>query len=122
MKNFSIAIATAAAIFTAGLAHAAKVEVNQEIQGASLHEDGVDMVVYYTHAAENAFEVVATYVEDGDATKPYRMRMALKDGDRVTFALPGRMTISYTFARNGKTVSMETKPVVGKVDLAQASE
>ena len=83
MKRALIAFATAAAMFATGSAHAANIELTKEIQGASIHEDGVDMVVYYTHAGE-AFEVVATYVEDGDAATPYRMRMALRDGDSVT--------------------------------------
>lgn len=121
MKKSLIAFATATAVLASSFANAASVELTKEIQAASIHEDGVDMVVYYTHAGD-AFEVVATYVENGDATTPYRMRMAMTDGDSVTFALPGRPNLNYTFARAGQTVSVNTSPTNRKMRLAQSAE
>lgn len=102
-------------------AFSAEIELTKEIQGASLHETGVDMVVYYTKD-DQILEVVATYVEDGDANNPSRMRMGLMDGDKVTFALPGRKETNYTFSRTGKTVRVKSTPTGHVTKVAQAAE
>lgn len=100
---------TAAAIFAATSALAGEITLNAEMEAASLHEAGVDMVVYYTDA-DTHFEVVATYVEPMAKDEPLRMRMGLNDGDKVTFALPEHPATNYTFARNGATVSVNAVP------------
>lgn len=121
MNRFIISIATAAAIFTTAPAHAAEVELSREIQGASIHENGVDMVVYYTRAGA-LLEVVATYVEDGDARNPSRLRMGMADGDKVKFALPGREGLNYAFSRNGASVRVVTEPVSEPIEIARSAD
>ena len=121
MNRFIISIATAAAMFATVPAHAAEIELSREIQGASIHERGVDMVVYYTKAGE-LLEVVATYVEDGDARNPSRIRMGMADGDAVKFALPGRRGLHYAFSRTGETVRVVTEPASDSVEVASSSE
>lgn len=119
MKRAFASIALAAGLITAP-AIAAEIELTKEIQGASIHETGVDMVVYYTKDGER-LEVVATYVEDGDAANPNRMRMGLMDGDNVTFALPGRMETNYTFSRAGQTVRVKSTPSGYQTKVAKAA-
>lgn len=121
MNRFIISTAVAAAIFSAAPAHAAEIELSREIQGASIHENGVDMVVYYTRAGE-LLEVVATYVEDDDARNPSRIRMGMADGDKVKFALPGRRGLNYAFSRTGDAVRVVTEPVSDSIRIAQSAE
>ena len=70
---------TIAATLIATSAAAGEVTLEREIQAGSLHEGGVDMVVYYVDHQDH-FEVVATYVSD--TTDPARIRMGLMDGRR----------------------------------------
>lgn len=74
--------------------------------GATLHDAGIDMSVYWTPAAEGAgYEVVATYLTATDA-EPSRIAMVLNDGDRVSFGLPGARGVIYSFAREGAAVTV----------------
>lgn len=114
----SILIATM--LFSSTAVAAGEIKLTKEIQGASLHEDGVDMVVYYTKEGE-IFEVVATYLTDDSADGPARIRMGLMNSDRVTFALPGRPEMNYTFFRHGSTVRVETTPTGAAPRLAKAN-
>ncbi|MBP7001537.1 hypothetical protein [Amaricoccus sp.] len=81
---------------------------------ASLHEGPLDMVAYYGAAPEGApgsMEVVATFApKAGRGGHALRIAMALGDGDRVAFALPGYPATRYVFAREGGalTVAGET--------------
>ncbi len=104
--TFKFALTTAAAIFAATSVFAGEITLNAEMEAASLHEAGVDMVVYYTDA-DTHYEVVATYVEPRAKDEPLRMRMGLVDGDEVTFALPMLPETAYTFARKGTVVSVK---------------
>jgi hypothetical protein len=87
-----------------GLVRADAITLDAPIAGASVHTGGVDMVVYYVDR-EDHFEVVATYASVDGPFEPGRLRMALTDGDRVSFGLPGMATaVLYTFERSGETV------------------
>jgi len=99
----------AATLFAATSAFAGEITLNAEMEAASLHEAGVDMVVYYTDA-DTHFEVVATYVEPMAKDEPLRLRMGLTDGDKVTFSLPSLPETNYTFARVGEIVSVTAVP------------
>lgn len=108
----TIRILTAAAFVAAALSAAAasadEAVLTQPIQAGSIHEAGVDMVVYYTRAGD-LLEVTATYVSEREPA-PQRMRMGLADGDAVSFGLPGEAKIAYGFSRDGDTVTISTTP------------
>ncbi len=72
---------------------------------ASLHEGPLDLVAYYGPAPEGAIEVVAT-VAPKTGANALRVAMALGDGDRVSFAMPGYPSTLYTFARAGVTLTV----------------
>ena len=95
--------AIAFALFSGTLTQAGEIELSKPIQGASLHDGGIDMVVYYTDHSTH-FEVVATYVENDHPDHPSRLRMRMQDGDDVTFSLSGLTETRYAFARNGEIV------------------
>ncbi len=61
MPRTFTAIAPAMTIAFSTIAQAAEVELARPIQAGSLHENGVDMVVYYTNQ-DQVLDVVATYV------------------------------------------------------------
>ncbi|MEO0995010.1 MAG: hypothetical protein AAFX62_14530 [Pseudomonadota bacterium] len=92
----------------AGSAHAGEIALERELQGASLHDGGIDMVVYYLDR-EDHLEVVATYATAEVPEAPARLRMGLMDGDEVSFALPGERHVQYSFARDGQTVRVEAR-------------
>ncbi len=108
MKATAISIAAAATLFTASLAQADEIKLTAPIQAGTLHENGVDMVVYYMDL-DSALEVTATYVETATPDQAQRIRMVLMDGDGVTFGLPGLPGVNYSFARTGNVVSISTK-------------
>ena len=118
MTRFVSILALTATLSAATFAKADEIALTQPTQAASVHEGGVDMVVYYTDQTSH-FEVVATYLP-GDADQPRRMRMGLTDGDRVSFALPGRPSTIYTFARSEEVVTVSADPA--PVRVAQAAE
>lgn len=112
------ALTLAFAAGAAGLARADEIALERPMQAASLHDGGIDMVVFYLDRADH-FEVVATYatVEAPDA--PARLRMGLADGDAVSFALPGERHVQYSFARDGETVRVEARPTARDVAMAE---
>ena len=73
MTRFASMLTVAASLTVATFAEAGEIALSQPIQAASLHDKGVDMVVYYTDETSH-FEVVATYVT-APAAEPRRMRM-----------------------------------------------
>jgi hypothetical protein len=107
----SAIVSTTVAVFASTALYAGQIELTQPMQGASLREPGIDMVVYYTEKGD-ALEVVATYIDTGKPTEPLRLRMALNDGDNVTFGLPGFRHTAFNFERSADrvTVRSETKP------------
>jgi len=104
MKTISLLTAIALSMGTSS-AHADKIELSTALAGATLHESGVDMSVFWTRA-DKGFEVLATFV-DADAEAPQRLQMLLADGDETSFSLPGNFSHRYTFARVGDTVTVE---------------
>lgn len=105
----TIAAATALAL-TAGATFADTITLSDPMAGATLHETDLDMSVYWTEA-DGALALVATYVTDDAATDPARLQMHLKDGDAVSFGLPGVQDRLFTFARDGETVTVASDRV-----------
>lgn len=97
-----------------GAALADSIELSQPVQAASLHEGGVDMVVYYLDD-EGRAEVVATYVTKAAPDDPKRIRMGLEIGDSTTFGLPGEPHVAYTFERRNDLVRVVAAPVSGNL-------
>lgn len=87
-----------------------QVVLDAPLAGASLHEGGVDMALYYVDGANDAFEVVATYAPTADAANVARVRMSLGDGDATQFALPGHRDTMFTFERRGTAVHVSAEP------------
>ena len=115
--DFLAAAALAAFGLMPGAAAADAIALDASIEGASLHEGGVDMAIYYVDRGDH-FEVVATYAAVEAPSRPARIRMGLADGDSTTFGLPGMATPRlYTFSREGETVTVETTRI--GADFAQ---
>lgn len=96
------------------------IELDAEIECASVHAGGVDMAVYYQNRGDH-FEVVGTYAPAEPPFRPARIRMGLADGDSVSFGLPGIATaVLYTFEREGETVRVDTTHV--GAEFAQFAE
>ena len=108
-------ILASALFLAAGAAAADEIELTSPMQGASLHEGGIDMVVFYLDQDDH-FEVVATYAPQREPYEPSRFRLAMADGDTMRFALPGEDQVMYSFARAGTTVSV----TAGPADVTQA--
>ena len=103
----------------AGTATADQITLTKAMQAASLHEGGIDMVVYYLEEADH-YQVVATYAPKSDTFEPARMRMGLTDGDAVRFGVPGEPQVIYSFARAGRTITVSadlTQPQITEARL-----
>ncbi len=99
---------TVLAVLAPVSAGAGEISLTAPMQGATLHEAGLDMSVYFTEAS-GGYEVVATYVS-ANAT-PNRIRMLLTDGDNVSFSLPGHNNVVYNFNRNQTKVGVTAEQV-----------
>lgn len=108
-------ILATACVFAASAAAADQIELSSPMQGASLHDGDIDMVVYYLDQHDH-FEVVATYAPKGEPYEPSRFRLAMADGDKMRFALPGEGQVMYGFVRTGGTVRVSAETV----DVTQA--
>ena len=99
-----------AALFLATPAFAEEATVGRPIEGGSLHEGRLDMVVYYVPVDGDLLEVTATFAPKGGGD-PLRVVMGLADGDSVAFSMPGHQDSRYAFSRSGEevTVSSETE-------------
>lgn len=111
MKALALAALTAALPF---VATAGELSLSKPLAGATLHDDLVDMSVYWVQSG-TAFEVVAHYVTRTEAT-PHRLQMRLEEGDRVVFGLPGLPGLSYGFAREGGALTVTSAAT--RTDLA----
>jgi hypothetical protein len=98
-----------AALFLATPAFAEEVTIGRPIEGGSLHEGRLDMVVYYVPVDGDLLEVTATFAPSG-GSEPLRVVMGLADRDSVAFSIPGYEDSRYAFSRSGDevTVSAET--------------
>ena len=103
-KAFTVA---AAITLTPAMAFADTIILEKPMQGASLHEGAIDMVVYYLDH-EDHYEVVATYLAKTDG-EPQRLRMGLKDGDSANFRLPGQRHVAYAFSRENDAVHVSAE-------------
>ncbi|MET3579283.1 hypothetical protein ABID19_002308 [Mesorhizobium robiniae] len=97
-----------AAMFLATPAFAEEATLGRPIEGGSLHEGNLDMVVYYVPVDRGLLEVTATFAPKigGD---PLRVVMGLADGDSVAFSLPGHQDSLYAFSRSGEEVMVSTE-------------
>lgn len=105
MKRFATAALLA---FAATTAYGDEITLNAPMEGATMHDGGIDMTVYWIDVG-TGFEVTATYTPQ-DTYAPARMVMLLADGDKVTFSLPGHKSIVYSFSRDGQDVRVMSNP------------
>jgi hypothetical protein len=109
MIRKTLSASVLAALFLAAPAFAEEATIGRPIEGSSLHEGHLDMVVYYVPVDGDRLEVTATFAPKigGD---PQRVVMGLADGDSVAFSMPGHRGPLYAFSRSGEkvTVSSET--------------
>ncbi|UXN64431.1 hypothetical protein N8E89_00645 [Phyllobacterium sp. A18/5-2] len=96
-----------AALFLATPAFAEDATIGRPIEGATLHEGHLDMVVYYVPVDGDLLEVTATFAPKtgGD---PLRVAMGLSDGDSVAFSMPGHRDSLYAFSRSGEEVTVSS--------------
>jgi hypothetical protein len=97
-----------AALFLATPAFAEEAAIGRPIEGGSLHEGHLDMVVYYVPVDGDLLEVTATFAPKGGGD-PLRVVMALADGDSVAFSMPGYQDSLYAFSRSGEEVTVATE-------------
>lgn len=97
-----------AALFLATPALSEEATIGRPIEGGSLHEGRLDMVVYYVPVDGDLLEVTATFAPKGGGD-PQRIVMALADRDSVAFSMPGYQDSLFAFSRSGEevTVSLE---------------
>ena len=101
----SIILAAALAVGVPTLCQADRLLLSQPLAGGTLHSEGVDMSAYWT-PSEDVLEVVAFYTVRGARSDPQKLRMSLRDGDRIVFGLPGQAGSTYRFERNAETVTV----------------
>ena len=102
--------ALAAALILPAAAPAASAEearMTRPIEAGSLHEGPLDMVAYWIPRGD-AYELVATFAPKAGGA-PLRVVMALAEGDRTAFALPGHPGALYGFARRGGVVEASVR-------------
>ena len=105
MKNVCLLAAIAAAFAAPALAD--DIVLKAPTQALSLHDGPADMTAYYEPAAETGLlEVVATYAPRDGSREPGRLVLRMRDGDGVSFSLPGIEGVSYAFARAGDYVTV----------------
>jgi hypothetical protein len=99
-----------AALFLATPAFAEEVTIGCPIEGGSLHEGRLDMVVYYIwlDGDGDLLMVTATFAPKGGGD-PLRVVMGLADGDSVAFSMPGHQDSLYAFSRSGQEVTVSSK-------------
>lgn len=118
--RFPLTTLAAGVLALAALPAAAdEIRLDVPLAAASLHDGGVDMVVYYLEHADH-FEVVATYVAQQAPDAPARLHMGLVEGDRVSFGLPGLPGMTYSFSRTGAVIAVEATPADTSAHVARA--
>lgn len=105
MKNVCLLAAIAAAF--AAPVFADDIVLKAPGKGLSLHDGPADMTAYYEPADEaGLLEVVATYAPRDGSRDTGRLVLRMRDGDGVSFALPGIQNVTYSFARAGDYVTV----------------
>ena len=97
-----------AALFLATPAFAEEATIGRPIEGGSLHQEHLDMVVYYVPLDGDLLEVTATFAPKGGG-EPLRVVMGLADGDSVAFSMPGHQDSLHAFSRSGEKVTVSSK-------------
>jgi hypothetical protein len=97
-----------AALFLATPAFAGDVTMERPIEAGSLHAGRLDMVAYYVPVDGDRLEVTATFASKAGGD-PLRVVMALADGDKVAFSIPGYQDSLYAFSRSGEKVTVSTE-------------
>ncbi len=97
-----------AALLVASPAFAEEVTIGSPIEGGSLHEGSLDMVVYYVPVDGHLLEVTATFAPKNGGD-PQRVVMGLADGDSVAFSMPGHRDSLYAFSRSGEEVTVSSE-------------
>lgn len=114
---FSIATLSAGLLgLPASPAAADSIRLETPMAAASLHDGGVDMVVYYLERGGD-LHVVATYAAQRAPDAPARLRLDLTEGGHMSFQLPGVM---YSFARAGTSIAVEATPTDANGHVAVA--
>jgi hypothetical protein len=108
MTRRTLGASLLAALFLATPAFAEEATVGRPIEGSSLHEGRLDMVVYYIPVERDLLEVTATFAPKGGGD-PLRVVMGLADGDSAAFSMPGYQDSLYAFSRSGEEVTVSSK-------------
>ena len=93
-------------------AQAEEVTISRTMAAGSLHEGPLDMVAYWMDGPEGSLELTATFRDRATDDEPMRIVMPMRDGDSLSFGMPGYRGPLYSFARTGREISMsvEIKP------------
>ena len=124
-KTFSTLTAAALLAATGALAQevtpaqAEEVTISRAMTAGSLHEGPLDMVAYWLDGPEGALELTATFRDRATDDEPMRIVMPMRDGDSLSFGMPGYRGPLYSFARTGReiSISVEIKPQLVSVEL-----
>lgn len=109
------ASATLFCTFFAAQASAEEAVMSHPIQAGSLHEGPLDVVSYWVPLANGDLEVTGTFLSRETGAEPMRVVMALRGGERRSFAMPGYKSAIYSYERvqDRVTSSVEILPVDG---------
>ncbi|MER8471662.1 hypothetical protein [Mesorhizobium sp. M1405] len=108
MISKTLSASLLAVLFLATPALAEEATIGRPVEGGSLHEGHLDMVVYYVPVDGDLLEVTATFAPKtgGD---PLRVVMGLANDDSVAFSMPGHQGSLYAFSRSGEQVTVSTE-------------
>lgn len=108
MIRMTLGTSLLAALFLATPALSEETTIRRPIEGGSLHEGRLDMVVYYVPVDGDLLEVTATFAPKGGGD-PLRVVMRLADRDSVAFSMPGYQGALYAFSKYGEEVSVSVE-------------
>lgn len=81
--------------------------LDKEKSGHSLHDGGINMVLYY-EKNKGSHTVVATYATKENPAEAYRFKVSLSEQARVHYFVPGSSKIYYQFERSGDKITIST--------------
>ncbi len=87
-------------------------------QTATLTGGAVEMMATYRPTDWDTFEVTAIFAASGWTNEPMRVRMAMQDGDRVAFSIPGYPDQLFRFSRGGAALAASVEEIEF-VEIAQ---
>jgi hypothetical protein len=115
MKRLLLLLAAALAPLSAS---AGEIVLSRPLEAASLHENRLDMSVYFSEDRAGGYVVVATYAPKAAPDQAGRVTMRLDEGDAVHFGLPGQSGAIYGFARSGGKVAVTVAPTLADIPHA----